>query len=1053
MAYTIQRQSTTGLWIIVDTNTGKIISRAELPSDAVNLAVEKGIPRGDLSGLVESAQAQERAENQVASTQTAGDSQGVNQGSDGTGTNAGNSQTAQPISTDEKRNVETAKIATPDSLSTGETEVKGEPPPETSNPQSANNTVVDGQSSQTQSQQTAGSTITPNRLHQYPTYTYGLTLHLLTPDTYNAMARGEEWLPSAKTLISSAGRWGKDEDNKLRFTRPTQFADDFYFDGLTLNTVIGLNSQGRASNVIDISFNLIEPYGLTLLNRLMAVAEELGIPNYLANPYVLQIDFFGNDDVGLPVHPIPDITKYLPIKIIEMKMKVGVGGTTYACRAIPYNHQAFAQTIASTPANFEVKASTVRDFFQNDADESNFSSSLQKNQQRTTEIKNLQNSLSNPAPAQSQAQSRRGSQYQQQQATTKAMIDAKKQAVAKPYEVDSYNSAYNTYQKFLVSSESIQHPTTIKFVIDEEIANAAIVYEKKNSMSATTMNNNKDPKAINKSYAGARSGSSTTGPQLNVERFNINAGTNVMEVINLVMRNSTYITDQLKDDKQTDKNGNPLMMFKVVPQIQLKDFDFVKNDFSYDITFTIKKYNYHNSKHPLMSVSSQEQISRNLRKRYDYIYTGKNSDIIDFSIDFDALFYTAVNVGTKNLGKITESQDTAVEANNTGGAGAGRGSTASYADKLPKQRANVVNPNQVHPVSGDLSASGANAGQNSSIQKAADVMNSVYSSARGDMLNLKLKIIGDPDFIKQDDVFLHPVNTNYPGENETYTESGSILTDRGDIFARVLFKTPVDIDPVTGGLRNEEKYLESNFSGIYKILKVTSEFRGGKFEQSIDAVRFHDDIVDPATSTGVTERTDTTPSTIGGQSELNTAPIQATNASTLRARQDQLSGESTQSYSDVDQLKVENTDTTQVSKLESVAANGETRNITEVQAESSTARDSTADRTAAAPPAPQPDPTPNKEQQIKSLEAQRSQINASITAKENERSAIYQQSSAINKQIKAARDAKDFNLSASLEQQYNKLDYQSTLLNDEIDKLSGQSNDLAGKINQLKGLF
>jgi hypothetical protein len=873
------------------------------------------------------------------------------------------------------------------------------------------------------------------------------------------MARGEDWLPSAKTLISSAGRWGKDDNNKSKFTRPAQFADDFYFDGLTMSTVIGLNSQGRASNVIDISFNLIEPYGLTLLNRLLDMAQELGIPNYLANPYVLQIDFFGNDDVGLPVHPIPDITKYIPVKLIEMKIKVGVGGANYACRAIPYNHQAFSQTISSTPANFEVKAKTVRDFFQNDADESNFSSSLQKNQQRAKEVQQLeeQKKFTTANHARLTPKSTAGTQTRQQQAQTQLKIDENKQALSKPYEVDSYNSAYNTYQKFLVESKSQQHPTTIKFIIDEEIATSDIVYEKKSSMASTTMNNNKDSKAVNRSYtsnnpggAGKRGGASATGPQLNVERFNINAGTNIMEVINLVMRNSTYITSQLKDNQQTDKDGNPLKMFKVIPQIQLKDFDFAKNEYSYDVTFTIKGYSYHNSKHPLMSVSSQEQIVRNLRKRYDYIYTGKNSDIIDFAIDFDALFYTAVNVGTKNLEAITASQDANTETN-TGGAGAGRGSTASYASQLPKQRANVVNPNQVQPVSGDLSAAGANAGQNSSIQKAADVMNSVYSGARGDMLNLKIKIIGDPDFIKQDDVFVNPANANYPADSEVYDDSGGILTDRGDIFAKVTFKTPVDIDQDTGGLRHEERYLESNFSGIYKLLKVTSEFRGGRFEQSLEAVRFHDDIVDLATSKGVTERTDKTPSTLDGQSELNAEPIKATNAPTLKARQDQLAGEPTQSYSAVEQTKIENTDNTQTSKLEDVAANGETRNVTEVQASNSTAKDNTADATAAAPPAAAPDPTPTKDQQIKELESTIKGVQANIDAKDRGLVTNKQKMTDLAAQIQAAKAAGDTSLSDSLEHQYKKIEANSAELTEMIRIRTARLNELQAQLSQLKG--
>jgi hypothetical protein len=89
MSYSIKRQETTGLWIIVDDSTGKTVSRAELPSDAVNLAKEKGIPASDLTGIVDSAQSQDAAENDaIAQRQAAANAEqsqpGTNAGTGGT---------------------------------------------------------------------------------------------------------------------------------------------------------------------------------------------------------------------------------------------------------------------------------------------------------------------------------------------------------------------------------------------------------------------------------------------------------------------------------------------------------------------------------------------------------------------------------------------------------------------------------------------------------------------------------------------------------------------------------------------------------------------------------------------------------------------------------------------------------------------------------------------------------------------------------------------------------------------------------------------------------
>ena len=860
---------------------------------------------------------------EAASSQTAGDSQPANTGSDGTGTNAGNNPDAKPLTAEEiaaNKNVPKSSEEDRNTQKKQSAPVTSQPPPKSA---VAATQKVDASGTQKKT----ASNITNNPLHRYATYTYGLTLHLLSAQSYNDMASGKAWLLSAKTLISSAGRYGT-----KTFKRPAQFADDFYFDGLTMETIIGLTAQGKSSNVINISFNLIEPYGLTLLNRLLEMAVELQIPNYLANPYVLQIDFFGNDEAGDIVHPIPNLTKYVPIKLIDMKMKVGATGTNYACRAIPYNHEAFSQVIASTPANFEITAKTVQDFFQNDADEANLTEQATRNAQRQKDIQTEKYRInSNNGPVDPRTV-----------ATSQEIIKNKQAALAKPYDVKSYNGAYNAYQQYLVDNKSIEHPTKIKFDIDPEISKSSIVYEKKNSSANTAMTNTDNSKEVSKAVAAnntgnGRNSASASGMDLTKEKFNVNAGTSILDVINLVMRNSTYITDQIKDKDKVDSDGNPMKWFKVIPHILLKDFDFVRNQYSHEVTFKIIAYTAHNGKHPLAPISTDEQIQRSLRKEYNYIYTGHNSDIIDFAIDFDALYFNAVNVFSKNLESLSDAQD----------ADAQEGGFYGKLSPLTKQRTDTVQPNQTQITTGDQRNVGMNSGQNSSIQIAADVMQSLYSTPRGEMLNAKLKIIGDPDFIKQDDIYFSPGNSDYPALESTHTPSGSILTDRGDIFARISFKTPVDMDTATGGLRTDQKYLNSNFSGIYKIIKVSSEFRGGRFEQNLETIRYPDPAVDPNKAKAVSERTDTQ-----DKNKLNDKPVAKAEAPTKKLEQPVMSP------SEVAKAKLDVADNKDVSKLEAVAVNGDTRNVTEVQADNSTAKDSTSDATAAAPPVPPPPEPP-----------------------------------------------------------------------------------------------
>lgn len=770
---------------------------------------------------------------------------------------------------------------------------------------------------------------TPNPLHSYATYTYSISLHLLTPEAYNDLADGKEWLPKAKTLIAGGGRWGTDTTNKNTFTRATQFKDDFYFDGLNVDTIIGMNAQSRGTNAYDFRFNIIEPYGFTLINRLLELSIELNQPNYLANPYVLQIDFFGNDDAGDVVYPLTDskgrsLTKYLPCKLSEVKIKVGTSGATYACRALPYNHTAFSSTIATTPANFEITAKTVQDFFTNDSDDAGIQRQAEEKQKQRETL----------------AAKQRDNPYAT--ATYSKYVADIENSIKAPYKTRSYTGAYNAFQQYLKDGQKIDHPTTIKFDIDPEIGKALIVDRETNSATSSPAVDSKDTKEVAAQVNGGRSGKKGTPPSAGFKneqaRFNVNAGDAIIDIINKVMRNSSYITDQLKDPLKLDADGKPLnadnqgrpiKWFKITPKVKLQNFDARRNQWALEVTYQIRQYTYHNSKHPAVPVSSQDEIRKNLRKKYSYIYTGANSDIIDFSIDFNTLFYTEVNVLTENTNRTTNSAGSQNEAATT--------EDLKQDGEIDKTATKQVMPRQQHPTSGDASGqAGLNVTNNSLAQKAADVMKSIYSHARGDMINLKLKIIGDPEFIKTDDIFYNVGNVNAIDGEDTQAPDGSILMDRGDIFVLVTWKTPVDIDYENTGLPDFTRYQYSVFDGVFKVVKVNSEFKSGKFEQSLELIRYHDAVTDPDISKSIAER--------GGQVKN----VNVTALDNKTAEKDLPEG----STSDVDRARdTENTENINSNdpenkKLANVAENGDTKTAEQQATDANSSKDGTTPRTS-----------------------------------------------------------------------------------------------------------
>lgn len=655
-----------------------------------------------------------------------------------------------------------------------------------------------------------------NPLFKYADYTYGLSLHVIPPEKYNKMVTepGYQYKNNDSTvLIASGGR----RDN-IDFRRSSNFKEDFYFENLKFTTVIGMNSRSRNTNAIEASFTLIEPYGVTLLDRLLSVADSLKTKSWMQIPFLLQIDFLGNDDQGKLLTPIPNQTKYIPIKLIGCKIKVTSKGSEYQVSAIPFGHQAYTETNGVTPAFFEVQAKTLGDFFSSTGSAGEAGSIFT--------VRKLIKERQEAAIAEAELDEERGG------GTRKAEILKESQSLTEAgnkmaYVVGSYAAALNSYQDQLKKHQHQYKKETYSFVFtDPAMNNSKIVVPKKTDARRTTMAKPNTPEGI--AAIRSQAGLSTAGLDVNTETFTINAGTSIVEVINMVMRNSEYIRNQFDDPTTTatngqeaaDKAGRPINWYKIVPVVELDDFDVKLDRYSKRITYFIEPYIYYNTKFR----DAPKALPTYYCKEYQYIYTGKNESIINFDIDFDTMFYTSI---TADRSKIqTTSVQNQDEENQT--------DSSKEKSKPVRIQNNVVQPvagqaDMVNPASPDSKGVLIN-----------DFSKSMMSNSRGDMITVNLKIIGDPELIKQDDIFYNPANNpNQKKDIAVDPISNSIIFDAGEVFALLKFKTPVDINDTTG-LMKFQNFHTSVFSGVYKIITVENMFERGQFTQALQLVRMFD---------------------------------------------------------------------------------------------------------------------------------------------------------------------------------------------------------------------
>jgi hypothetical protein len=709
-------------------------------------------------------------------------------------------------------------------------------------------------------QPTSPGTIPSNKLHNYTSYTYRITLFFLTSRDFNNLTANPSAFVPKYSLISSGGGYAKNigdlvqqetrtgKANYNQTLRHPDFQTDFFIDDLSIETVVGLNAKNKASNAIDISFTIIEPYGLSLLDRLLSACEtsEDQNPNYATQPYLLQIDILASptDDMLAKQNTTENLIdrKRIAIKFLEMKIKPSASGSIYSCSAIPFNHTAFDQTTAPIPVPLNVVAKTVGDFFANNDDQAQmFAGTLKSNEERL-EAELDKWLKSNPAAA-----------NQTGRAPTAAEIAEKRKSLkdAVIYNTGSLTAAYNRYMDEIATKSKITQypPTKISFTLPKEIADSSIVDQLAQSTDT--------------SMASQTSGIILTSDAnyKNKLTFPINAGTNLIEVIDQVLGKSDYIKNQINtknklendaeandeyigDSERTNDKAGPkkLKWYKIIPTVELKDFDIVRNNYSKVVNYSIVPYTAANSYHPNFPKTTGVDVQDQVVREYNYLYTGKNRDILKIDIDFDTAYYTQISTYREQVA---------------------RGGTNRFSDpnnfSQTLQSTNgeptaTIVPQTTEVVGFDVRSNSMNTATNPAEKIIGDLKNSIYTKSRGDNLNIKLQIIGDPDFIKQDDIYYNPRSAEYTQLISNRSKmpivrdgplAGQVLFDSEQVFVKLIFQNAVDIDD-TIGITNKQEILQNgrrtdgSFSGIYKVLTVTNQFNRGEFAQNLELIRMPD---------------------------------------------------------------------------------------------------------------------------------------------------------------------------------------------------------------------
>lgn len=897
MSYSIKIQESTGLWIVVDGNTGKTLGRGELPQTAINFAIQKGMPSEEREVLLDSAFAQEQkaaATEPTPSTsasQTASDDapkgpnapeqQAVNPdgrivtppatttpsnadkpdtGAESTGTDApvrtieqtqSSNTSGQAVISDDgtvsnlRKNPVTGELYDPggpiEPRATLEAGV-GAPSDDAAN-KSAATTSVDANAAQ------AALKIQPkaNPLDRFFSYTYSASVYMLTTKQYETLLRSKQkkidgyfllfqsgGAPSnfggAKSGMGESSASGSADTQEQRASqnatdsgRNPFFDNDFYIDSITLDTSPLGKVSGASHMTASMKFTVIEPMGITLIDRLYQAAQNLqqkdpnGTVNYTATDYLMVIRFYGYDQNGNAVQisgGLGDaegtsdskalIEKFIPFKIANINWSVGSKLVTYEWDCVPQGQLIGGYTArGSVPYDVQLVDSTVGGLLGGSA-------------------KYSAGTAGNNAPG---ASTTSAAQSERDDA---AAVDAgkpppppKAQAApsAKKTITQGLMGAMNDFQDELVTRRIYTYPDrySIEFVGKPDMP-ASAISDAKLQLPATKVDKAKTASGQPPTTSG---GTKNLKPEVtsvdNVSRsFSITAGQMVTQAIELAIRNSNYITDQalvvLQPDGTSIPNPNsrnkPMQWFNItMSAVARSPMDPKRNDYAYDIKYTVSPFTPGNFNSKYFPTSKFAGV----HKKYPYWFTGQNTAVLEYQETLNALYAITVS------GSDPENSAAAVQRKNW---------TSSMRD-IAKYSYSPRSTESSSGADGKSNELGANAAE--------------YLFSPGDLANCKLKIIGDPDWIQQGSLFREVTATGFVDSSVTgFGLDGSVAFDAGDAMFEIVWQRPNDYDLQTGLADPfaKSKDREPVQSRVYIVTKCISEFRQGKFEQTLEGSLF-----------------------------------------------------------------------------------------------------------------------------------------------------------------------------------------------------------------------
>jgi hypothetical protein len=577
---------------------------------------------------------------------------------------------------------------------------------------------------------------------------------------------------------------------------------DMFIENIEIETIMAFRDGTNVTQPSVIKFDVIEPYSVNgFIEALQVAAVSAGYSSYMESIFVLKVEFWGYPDDQDVANSAPvkaeGYDRFIPMLFSTVEVDITEKGTRYRCEAVPSNEKSFGQD-NKLKQPIKMTGLTVKEIL---------TDFMEKVTRQNTKI-NEEGKIS----------------------AAKDHYDT--------YEIVFPSVNENGYD--YSADNSIASSDLIEIFRDNAL------YKMVDPSTVSPVNAYKTGESPGPQKRQSRPDSFKYNPEKTAIQFPENA--NIHEIISSVIRDSEYVrnilealTKEKKSENIPDDNGL-VNYFLIKIETTFKQTRDVAAKRNYQIIkYIVTPYKIHYTRIPLYNGSVQipeSQIKPLAVREYNYIYTGKNLDVIDFKLKFDTLFFEALPAALGNkpmpAAQISAAPDGSKEV---------KVNEPKIQEKLKTESEIPPHPNKQTAV--PVRQNHENAGQylNDPFSTMARGMHDAIVNSRGSMLDGEIQILGDPMYLVTGGMgnYRPKLNTS----NSTVTENQEAAFTYGDVLIAINFRNPIDIRGLAaGGLMyfNDEERVP--FSGIYRVLTVKSTFKDGKFIQFLTMIRMPGQLLD-----------------------------------------------------------------------------------------------------------------------------------------------------------------------------------------------------------------